>query len=348
MTIDLTPPDLTLDENAIVLTQGANYPIYINLIDGCPVPISSSVSGSIPVLNFAEDVTCFKVGDKVQILHSVDGCNGLSGCGTVTAVTARSISIEMDDGQSLARSGTTANGYVAKALNVADLFMLGGIFSHLPSEPSPLGLQGAIDQGSNQILIKGAQPHDIRVGDLLTLAVAGITNARVLNVQTVRDRTSSNYVIASVNQFASESISPRQMRTVTRKGAMLAQFRALPVDDGSSGTFSAYFSANDTAQMAGGESCDSACVGLREVGCYQLLLGRGLLGTPGYRPFYAEWLQEFRSGPVYLRPSILLDNWANVPVIGRDTPGSIQTSGYIVAEDANLISEDGGYISYGA
>lgn len=348
MTMDLTPTDLTLDENAIVLTQGANYPVYITLIDGCPVPIASSVSGAAPVLNFAEDQSCFSVGDKVQVLHSVDGCSGLSGCGTIVSASARSISVEMLDGQNLARSGT-ANGYVAKALNAADLFMLGGIFSHLPSEPSPLGLQGAIDQSSNQILIKGGKPSDVRVGDLLTLAVAGITNARVLNVQVVRDRSSASYVIASVNQFATASISPRQMKTVTRRGAMLAQFRALPVGDGSTGTFSAYFSANDTAQMVGAESCDSACVGLREVGCYQFVLGRGLLGTPGYRPFYAEWLQEFRSGSVYLRPSILLDDWAGVPVIGRDTPGSSsQISGYIVGEDAVLISEDGGYVSYGA
>lgn len=311
--MNIATANTTNNSFSLTLIQGASFPLSFSFVSGCAVPIVSCVSGLQPVLNFATAHE-FRVGDKVQVLNVIEGTNqGLKGAATVVSVSQTSITVEMLNGNSLLISGNS-EGYAAKCVNLAGYFLIGAIYSHLPSDPSPLGLQGAIDAGSNQILVKGARTGDFRTGDLLTLDAAGIRNARITNIQSAKSlQNSSTWSVVSVDQIATTSVSPNQMKQVTRRGSMLAQFRALPVGDGSTGVITGGFSAIDTLKLFGSESSDPSCGSVKEVGCYQLLLGRGFFGGKGYKPVYTNWIEEIQSGAVFVKPSILRDfEWDSV------------------------------------
>lgn len=295
-----------MSEQDITLVQGSAFPILYTFTDGCIAPIASSFSGTLPTLNVTSP-HCFDVGEIVQVLHSVDGCEGLSGAAIVREASASSISVEMADGSTLSKNGGV-DGFVAKAANLAGYFLIGGIFSHLPSDPSPLGLQGSADQGSDQILVQGFCEEALRVGDLITFPAAGIRAAKILNLRRgTAIQNQRQYTVIQVSAIALHSVPPNQPRSLSRQGAILAQFRALPIGDGSTGQFRSEFKASDILAMSSGgyvESCEPSCDSIRQVGCYQILLGRGVLGKTGYKPFYSNDLQVVVSGKVFLQPSI--------------------------------------------
>lgn len=288
---------------AIVLAVSGSNPIVRWIVDPTTLSAiaSSSAGPSGPVLDL-NTPTCLEVGDKAVVSHTAGGCGGgLYGCATVKTVSGSSVGIEMDDVEQNALPGPGINnGAIARALDLTGWVGLLAIYSRLPSEDSPPGLMGAIDKGTNVILISGGD--SIAPGDRITLPAAGIVSAQVKTVQ----KTASK-LIAVIDQVAQSGVTPSSPAPLSRQGALLSYTKLLPVS-GACGQLSGVVDHRDILNLPSAAACGcDPCQPLREVGCYAIVLIQGSFNPPGsgYALYTASTQFVTETGRVLVQSSIM-------------------------------------------
>jgi hypothetical protein len=206
----------------------------------------------------------------------------------------------------------TSNGAIARSLDLSGWIGVLAIYSHLPSEESPTGLTGAVDKGSNVVLISGGSAGDVAPGDRISITAAGITAATVRSVRS-GTKGSTAYLVVTIDQVAQFSVPPSTPAPLTRKGQLLSYTKLTSEVDGSCGQLTGTIDLRDIRKLPSAAACGcNPCQPLREVGCYSITLIQGVFNAPGSGyPLYSSSAQfTAEVGKVLMTGSIApaLDN----------------------------------------